>query len=271
MNIIVSIIMLFSLTASITSYQQNISDNYFILDTIYLDDKEVKLLNDLLGEGESYDFYKKKIIFVTGPAGHLIVNKDDFFNDNVYPVLEKGDKPILSMIKLSDIEKQKAGGYDVIVLAYVKALTNRQKKRIIKSVGKDSCEGDILISQIRLYDYYTEDGTTTAGALNIFSHLQADKVRTIEISESEFEMIRTIISKSKTVKYPKWFQTKTGIYLLFFEFKETESKIHRMYLVYDDAFVDIDNNVHYRVEDGEQKLWIRQFQEKYRGKSLDWK
>ena len=43
-----------------------------------------------------------------------------------------------------------------------------------------------------------------------------------------------------------------------------------MYLVYDGAFVDIDNNVHYRIEDEGQRLWIRQFQEKYRGKSLDW-
>jgi hypothetical protein len=43
---------------------------------------------------------------------------------------------------------------------------------------KIHAKGNILISQIRLYDYYTEDGTTTAGALNIFSDLQADNIIT---------------------------------------------------------------------------------------------
>lgn len=264
--------MFFSLTVPITSsYHQSERDNYFILKTICLDNKEVKLLNDLLGEGESYDFYNKKVIFITGSAGHLIVDKDDFFNNYVYPVLEKGDRPILGMIKLSEKEKQKAGGYDVIVMAYVKVLTNRQKKRIIISVGKESCKGDVLISQIGLYDYYREGGTTSAGIFSIFAELQADNVKTIKIDGSELEMIKTIISTTKVIKSPKWFQSKTGIYLLFFELKDLEENKHRIYLSYDSAFVDIDNNILYRIEDEEQRLWIRQFQEKYRGKSLDWR
>ena len=263
--------MFFSLTAPIiSSYHQSEKDNYLILKTICLDNKEVKLLNDLLGEGESYDFYNKKVIFVTGSAGHLIVDKDDFFNNYVYPVLEKGNRPILDMIKLSEKEKQKAGGYDVIVMAYVKVLTNRQKKRTIISVGKESCKGNVLISQIGLYDYYREGGTTSVGALNIFTELQADNVKTVEIEDSELEMIKNIFSKSKIIKSSERFQSKTGKYLLFFELKDSEENKHRMYLSYDSAFVDIDNNIHYRIEDEGQRLWIRQFQEKYRGKSLDW-
>ena len=126
------------------------------------------------------------------------------------------------------------------------------------------------IEEINLYEYYSEGGTTTVGALNKFIQLKADNVKTVVIEDSELEMIKTIISTSKVIKSPKWFQSKTGIYLLFFELKDSEGNMHRMYLVYDGAFVDIDNNVHYRVEDEEQKSWIRQFQEKYRGKSLDW-
>lgn len=147
---------------------------------------------------------------------------------------------------------------------------------LLSSIAICSCRisrtitNDMEIEEISLYEYYREGGTTTVGALSDFNNLQAGNFRTVKIEGSELEMIRTIISTSKTVKYPKWYQSKTGIYLLFFEFKDTDSKTHRMYLVYDGAFVDIDNNVHYCIEDEGQRLWIRQFQEKYRGKSLDW-
>lgn len=126
------------------------------------------------------------------------------------------------------------------------------------------------IEEISLYEYYREGGTTTVGVFSDFNNLQAGDFKTVKIESSELEMIRTIITTSKIVKYPKWYQSKTGVYLLFFEFKDTECNIHRIYLVYDSAFVDIDNNVHYRIEDEGKRLWIRQFQEKYRGKSLDW-
>jgi len=126
------------------------------------------------------------------------------------------------------------------------------------------------IKEINLYEFYREGGTTSAGVFNIFAELQADNVKTIKIDASELEMIKTIISTSKVIKSPKWFQSKTGIYLLFFELKDLEGNKHRMYLSYDSAFVDIDNNILYRIEDEGQRLWIRQVQEKYRGKSLDW-
>lgn len=131
-------------------------------------------------------------------------------------------------------------------------------------------KNDMEIEEISLYEHYREGGTTTAGAVSIFNNLQADNVRTIKIDNSELEMIRTILSSSIIVKYPKWFQRKTGIYLLFFEFKETGGNKHRIYLSYDGAFVDIDNNVVFRVENKEQRIWIRHFQEKYRDKHLDW-
>lgn len=129
---------------------------------------------------------------------------------------------------------------------------------------------NIKIEKIRLYEYYKEGGTTTVGVLNIVDRLQADNVRTIEIDDSELKIIQSLLTTSEKVKSPKWFQTKTGIYLLFFELKDTDGNKHRMYLSYDNAFVDIDNNVRYHIEDEGQRLWIRQFQNKYRGKSLDW-
>lgn len=129
---------------------------------------------------------------------------------------------------------------------------------------------DIKIEQISLYEYFNEGGTTTVGVFKIFDNLQVDNVRTIDIEDSELIKIQTIISTSEKTYLPKWFQYKTGIYLLFFELKDTEGNKRRMYLSYDNAFVDIDNSVHYRIKDEGQKLWIRQFQEKYRGKNLDW-
>ncbi len=83
-------------------------------------------------------------------------------------------------------------------------------------------------------------------------------------------MIKSILFSSKITKYPKWFQSKTGVYLLFLEIKDTMGNKYRFYLSYDNAFVDIDNNVHYQIMDEEQRLWIRQFQEKYRNIKLGW-
>lgn len=123
---------------------------------------------------------------------------------------------------------------------------------------------------IELYDYYTEGGTRTQSVEKIFLSLQTDSVRLLSILGSELESFNEILSQSKKTEYPKWFQQKTGVYLLFFEMTDIMNNNHRVYLCYDNSIIDIDDGIMYIVEDINHQQWLRSFQEKYRGNNLSW-
>ena len=113
------------------------SDSLGIDDNPILNEREVELLNSLLAESRiEFDYTDKKVAFITGSNGRKIVSKSDYFKHSVIPWIEKDSKPQIFMVKLTEDEKKESGGYDVIVLSWVKIFTPKSKERAIKYLRK---------------------------------------------------------------------------------------------------------------------------------------
>lgn len=102
-----------------------------------LSEQEVILLNHLLKNlRDTFDFHGKKVAFITGSSGNRLLSKADYFNQ-IKPWLDAGDTPQASIVLLTEEEKDKSGGYDVLVLSWVKVFSERQKNRIIKRLNNE--------------------------------------------------------------------------------------------------------------------------------------
>jgi hypothetical protein len=111
-------------------------DNLGIDNNPILNKDEVQLLNFLLVESrDTFDFNYKKVAFITGSNGRKIVTKSDYFQNSVNPWIEKVSKPQIFMIILTEDEKEKSGGYDVLVLSWVKIFTPKSQEKVIKQLG----------------------------------------------------------------------------------------------------------------------------------------
>ena|SRR5690606_27000329 len=101
-----------------------------------LNKSEVALLNSLLKETrDSFDFTGMKVAFITGSKGRTIVSKSDYFQNSVIPWIEKDSIPQIFMVKLTEEEKMKSGGYDVLILSWVKVFTPKTQEKVIKQLG----------------------------------------------------------------------------------------------------------------------------------------
>lgn len=99
-----------------------------------LNEKEVELLNSLLGiTTDIYNFEGKKVAFITGSSGSHILHKSDFFETCINPWTAENKNPPIFIVQLNEKEKIKSGGYDVLVLAWVKVFTKKEK--VIKLLG----------------------------------------------------------------------------------------------------------------------------------------
>lgn len=101
-----------------------------------LSTQEAELLNSLLEKSrDTFDFYGKKVAFITGPTGNRFLSKPDYFS-KIRDWADTGNTPSTFMVLLTQEEKDKSGGYDVLVSFFVKGITNRQKRRIIEKLAK---------------------------------------------------------------------------------------------------------------------------------------
>lgn len=97
-----------------------------------LNDQELELLSSLLTNPiDIAEIRGKRIAFVTGSSGGKIITKAACFETNIYPWIRKGLKPQVQGLILSPEEKRLSGGYDVIVLCWVKHYSDRQRIRTI--------------------------------------------------------------------------------------------------------------------------------------------
>lgn len=100
-----------------------------------LSTQEAELLNSLLEKSRNtFDFHGKKIAFITGSSGSFVLSKAEFFNTCVNPWLSDGKTPKIFMVELTEEEKNKSGGYDAFVLSWVKAFTEKRKKKLIEQL-----------------------------------------------------------------------------------------------------------------------------------------
>ncbi len=112
------------------------SDSLGLDKNIALNRQEISFLNtSLKSSRDTFDFTDKKIAFVTGNSGGKIILKQDYSLTCVKPWVDKGSIPQIFFIRLTNDEKQKSGGYDVLVLSWVKVFTDKQKKNLIKQLG----------------------------------------------------------------------------------------------------------------------------------------
>lgn len=115
-----------------------ISDSIGIDDNPFLNKTEVELLNSLLNETRTdFNFTDKKVAFITGSNGGKIVSKSDFFRNTVIPWIEKNSKPQIFMVKLTEDEKLKSGGYDVLVLSWVKVFIPKTQEKVINKLKNE--------------------------------------------------------------------------------------------------------------------------------------
>lgn len=130
------LILIASLFSTIGLLAQNL-DSIGIDNNPFLNKDEVKLLNSLLEEQrDTFNFTGKKVAFITGSNGRTLVTKSDYFKNSVKPWIEKNSKPQIFMVKLTKDEKERSGGYDVLVLSWVKVFTPRSKVKIIEKLGQ---------------------------------------------------------------------------------------------------------------------------------------
>ena len=116
-------------------FAQN-SDSLGIDDNPTLNKNEVELLNSLLNDTRNdFNFTDKKVAFITGSNGRTIVSKSDYFQNSVIPWIEKDSEPQIFMIKLTEDEKLKSGGYDALVLSWVKVFTPKTQEKVIRQLG----------------------------------------------------------------------------------------------------------------------------------------
>ncbi|MBN1185163.1 MAG: hypothetical protein JXB49_22950 [Bacteroidales bacterium] len=117
-------------TKDVQVYRSSTNDNKR-LSTVDAD-----LLNSLLETSrDTFDFHCKKIAFLTGSSGSKVLSRADFFNSCINPWLTKGATPQIFMVLLTREEKDLSGGYDALVLSWVKVFTNRQKRRMLKKLA----------------------------------------------------------------------------------------------------------------------------------------
>lgn len=101
--------------------------------------QEAKLLNSFLKKSsqDTVNFTGKKVVFITGSSGNRILSKSNFFDTCINPWIEDNEVPQLSVVFLTQPEKEKSGGYDMFVLSWVKYFSNRQKNKIIEQLAKN--------------------------------------------------------------------------------------------------------------------------------------
>lgn len=96
---------------------------------------ESKFLNEYMTpyNRQNFDFTDKKVIFITGNSGHQFGTKSKYFKQ----IKERKDlntgKIATWVVKLT-IEEQAAFKHDVIVTYWVKFLTKRRKRKILKEI-----------------------------------------------------------------------------------------------------------------------------------------
>lgn len=112
------------------------SDSLGIDDNPILNKNEVELLNSLLNDTrDDFNFTDKKVAFITGSNGGTIVSKSNYFQNSVIPWIENDSEPQIFMVKLTEDEKLKSGGYDVLVLSWVKVFTPKTQEKVIRQLG----------------------------------------------------------------------------------------------------------------------------------------
>lgn len=129
-----TLILIIILCRTMAAYTQSVDSLGMDNDPI-LNYSEVDFLNSLLQEmRDTFNFTGKKVAFITGSNGATIVSKSDYFRNSIKPWLDNYSRPQIFMVELTQDEKVKSCGYDVLVLSWVKIFTPRRKEMVINQL-----------------------------------------------------------------------------------------------------------------------------------------
>lgn len=85
--------------------------------------------------GTAFDFKDKKILFVTGAGGTIVITKSEYFR-NIKENLGKDNSAVSTFIEeLTDKEKAEFG-YDAVITMWTKVYRTHAKKRVLKRIQK---------------------------------------------------------------------------------------------------------------------------------------
>jgi len=79
-----------------------------------------------------FHFEKKKIVFITGSSGSKVMTKQEYFSD-VKQWKTNNSEIVTSLFILTE-EENADSGHDAIVTAWVKTLTDKRRKKIIREL-----------------------------------------------------------------------------------------------------------------------------------------
>lgn len=98
--------------------------------------KESAFLNYLKEkQRKDFDFKEKKVAFITGNAGGQIMSKKEYFDAlKKYEKIDTSNFNGSFMVILTEKERIKSGGYDVLISYWAKGIFS--KKRLLKSLSK---------------------------------------------------------------------------------------------------------------------------------------
>lgn len=133
MMILISIVFSFLATGVFGQIYDSVSSS----NSLILIRQEIDFLNNALKNSrDTFDFANKKVAFVTGSNGGKLISKQEYFSTCVKPWTDVGSTPQIFFIHLTNDEKQKSGGYDVLVFSWVKVFTPKQRKSIIEQLNR---------------------------------------------------------------------------------------------------------------------------------------
>ena len=99
-------------------------------DNAKLNNFEAEFLNNYIANRNDFDFYNKRILFITGSNGGTISSKTEYF-ENVKEWRERNNKIQTSLFAL-DKEEVELYEYDAIVLFWVKVFTTKTKNKVLE-------------------------------------------------------------------------------------------------------------------------------------------
>ncbi len=98
-----------------------------------LSPQETEILNEIFSESDpDFDFQNKRIAYVAGTTGNIILTKDEFFKKYMDPIVDDEKRNVCNLIILTESEKIESGGYDAVILTPAKLFTDKDRNEMIK-------------------------------------------------------------------------------------------------------------------------------------------
>ena len=83
---------------------------------------------------KGFDFKDKRVAFLTGSTANKHLTKSDYFKE-VKSRLKDNYGMTHSALYLTEEEKLKSGGYDAIIVSWVKLLTDKRRRQILAELN----------------------------------------------------------------------------------------------------------------------------------------